>query len=437
MKILNGIYKGLMKWRYKHLSDQTFVTLLSILVGLCSGLAAVVLKTLVHTVNALLLQFNLPTFVGGNGLMLIYPLGGIILTILFVRYIVRGEIGHGIPTVLLSISRHKGELPAKNMWTSLVASTLTVAFGGSVGLEAPIASTGSAIGSNIGRFFRLNTQHVKLLLGCGAAGAIAGIFKAPIAGIWFVVEVFMFDLTMTSAIPLLLSALSAATVAYFLMGTNVQFAFNVVEQFSLNQIPFYIILGVVCALSSILFLRSTARVEGWFHRIGNGTLRAIVGGLLLGVMIFLFPPLFGEGYGTLTSLLHGDGAVLFRNSIFAPWSDSTWAAILLLLALIPMKCIATATTIGCGGGQLRTGRHGGSDDGRDARPLHGHFPHRRNHRWLCVACAVAHRLCRDLHWRQSLRAPLHLCPQPGQTGQPDDPRQGQQCHTADEHAQAH
>ena len=349
MRILNGIYKGLMKWRYKHLSDQTFVTLLSILVGLCSGLAAVVLKTLVHTVNALLLQFNLPTFVGGNGLMLIYPLGGIILTILFVRYIVRGEIGHGIPTVLLSISRHKGELPAKNMWTSLVASTLTVAFGGSVGLEAPIASTGSAIGSNIGRFFRLNTQHVKLLLGCGAAGAIAGIFKAPIAGIWFVVEVFMFDLTMTSAIPLLLSALSAATVAYFLMGTNVQFAFNVVEQFSLNQIPFYIILGVVCALSSILFLRSTARVEGWFHRIGNGTLRAIVGGLLLGVMIFLFPPLFGEGYGTLTSLLHGDGAVLFRNSIFAPWSDNAWAAILLLLALIPMKCIATATTIGCGG----------------------------------------------------------------------------------------
>ncbi len=349
MKILNGIYKGLMKWRYKHLSDQTFVTLLSILVGLCSGLAAVVLKTLVHTVNALLLQFNLPTFVGGNGLMLIYPLGGIILTILFVRYIVRGEIGHGIPTVLLSISRHKGELPAKNMWTSLVASTLTVAFGGSVGLEAPIASTGSAIGSNIGRFFRLNTQHVKLLLGCGAAGAIAGIFKAPIAGIWFVVEVFMFDLTMTSAIPLLLSALSAATVAYFLMGTNVQFAFNVVEQFSLNQIPFYIILGVVCALSSILFLRSTASVEGLFHKIGNGTYRAIVGGLLLGLMIFLFPPLFGEGYGTLTSLLHGDGDVLFRNSIFAPWSDNAWAAILLLLALIPMKCIATATTIGCGG----------------------------------------------------------------------------------------
>ena len=329
MKILNGIYKGLMKWRYKHLSDQTFVTLLSILVGLCSGLAAVVLKTLVHTVNALLLQFNLPTFVGGNGLMLIYPLGGIILTILFVRYIVRGEIGHGIPTVLLSISRHKGELPAKNMWTSLVASTLTVAFGGSVGLEAPIASTGSAIGSNIGRFFRLNTQHVKLLLGCGAAGAIAGIFKAPIAGIWFVVEVFMFDLTMTSAIPLLLSALSAATVAYFLMGTNVQFAFNVVEQFSLNQIPFYIILGVVCALSSILFLRSTASVEGLFHKIGNGTYRAIVGGLLLGLMIF--------------------GDVLFRNSIFAPWSDNAWAAILLLLALIPMKCIATATTIGCGG----------------------------------------------------------------------------------------
>lgn len=347
--LLSQMYKSFMVWRIKHLTDQTFVILLSILVGLCSGLAAVVLKTLVHVINAFLLRFNVHTFVGGNGLMLIYPLIGILLTIFFVRIVVRGEIGHGIPSVLLAISRHQGKLPPKNMWTSLVASTLTVAFGGSVGLEAPIASTGSAIGSNIGRFFRLGSQHVKLLLGCGAAGAIAGIFKAPIAGIWFVVEVLMFDLTMTAAIPLLLSALSAATITYFLMGTNVQFAFTVAEEFALNQIPYYIILGVVCAFSSIYFLRSTARVEGWFKKISKPTLRAIIGGLALGVMIFLFPPLFGEGYGTLTSLLHGDSQVLFRNSIFATWSDSTWAAIILLFVLVPMKCIATATTIGSGG----------------------------------------------------------------------------------------
>ena len=345
----NKLYKRFMLWRYRHLTNQVFVTALSVIVGLCAGLAAVVLKRLVHGVNTFVLQFNLPTFLGGNWLMLLYPMVGIIITILFVRYVVRGDIGHGLPSVLLAISRKQGYLPRKNMWSSLVASTITVAFGGSVGLEAPIASTGSAIGSNIGRFFRLNTSQVKLLLGCGAAGAIAGIFKAPIAGIWFVVEVFMFDLTMTAAIPLLLAALSAATITYFLMGTDVQFAFNVQEAFALNQIPYYIILGLVCAGSSVCFLRTTDFVEGLYHRIDKTMLRALVGGLSLGLMIFFFPPLFGEGYGSVTSLLHGDTDVLFRNSIFYRWHDSQWAVLAMLLILVPMKSIATATTIGSGG----------------------------------------------------------------------------------------
>ena len=343
------LYKGFIVWRMRHLSDRVFLLMLSVVVGGLSGLAAVLLKTLVHVTNRWLLEFNIPTFVGGNLLILIYPAIGILLTILFVRYIVKGQIGHGLPSVLLSLSRKGGVLPARNMYSSLVASTLTVAFGGSVGLEAPIASTGSAIGSNIGRFFRLSAHDVKLLLGCGAAGAIAGIFKAPIAGVLFVIEVFMFDMTATSILPLMLSAVSASTVAYFLMGNELQFAFNVVGETGLSQIPYYIVLGVFCAAVSLYFLRITDRVEEWFGRRRSQTHRAVIGAVALGVMIFLFPPLFGEGYAFLTELLNGSDRMLFEHSIFSSLSENNWMVLAYLLVLILMKAVATATTIGCGG----------------------------------------------------------------------------------------
>ncbi len=343
------LYKDFIVWRMRHLSDRVFLLMLSVVVGGLSGLAAVLLKTLVHVTNRWLLEFNIPTFVGGNLLILIYPAIGILLTILFVRYIVKGQIGHGLPSVLLSLSRKGGVLPARNMYSSLVASTLTVAFGGSVGLEAPIASTGSAIGSNIGRFFRLSAHDVKLLLGCGAAGAIAGIFKAPIAGVLFVIEVFMFDMTATSILPLMLSAVSASTVAYFLMGNELQFAFNVVGETGLSQIPYYIVLGVFCAAVSLYFLRITDRVEEWFSRRRSQTHRAVIGAVALGVMIFLFPPLFGEGYAFLTELLNGSDRMLFEHSIFSSLSENNWMVLAYLLVLILMKAVATATTIGCGG----------------------------------------------------------------------------------------
>ena len=272
------IYKRFIVWRMRHLSDRVFLLMLSVVVGLLSGLAAVLLKTLVHLTNRWLLEFNIPTFVGGNLLILVYPAIGVLLTILFVRYVVKGQIGHGLPSVLLSLSRKGGVLPARNMYSSLVASTLTVAFGGSVGLEAPIASTGSAIGSNIGRFFRLSAHDVKMLLGCGAAGAIAGIFKAPIAGVLFVIEVFMFDMTATAILPLMLSAVSASTVAYFLMGNELQFAFTVVGEVGISQIPYYIVLGVFCAAVSLYFLRITDRVEEWFSRRRTQARRATIGG---------------------------------------------------------------------------------------------------------------------------------------------------------------
>ena len=333
----------------RHISDRIFLLALSLLVGLLSGLAAVLLKNLVHITNRWLLSYNIPSFLGGNWLILVYPAIGIVLTILYVRFIVKGDIGHGLPSVLLSLSRGGGVLPAKNMFTSLIASTLTVAFGGSVGLEAPIASTGSAIGSNIGQLFRLRQHDVKLLLGCGAAGAIAGIFKAPIAGVLFVIEIFMFDMTATSILPLMLSAISASTVAYFLMGSEVQFAFSVVGHVGQSQIPYYMLLGVFCAAVSLYFLRIADRVEEWFSRRRSPAVRAAIGCVALGVLIFLFPPLFGEGYSFLMELLNGSGDLLFEHSVFSSFSDNSWAVIVYMLILILAKAVATATTIGSGG----------------------------------------------------------------------------------------
>ncbi|MBR3725869.1 MAG: chloride channel protein [Bacteroidales bacterium] len=346
------LYKKLYTWRLRHISDQTYLLMLSVVVGVLSGLAAVLLKTVVHLSGRYVMSLG-GTHAGvggGNIFSLFAPLVGILLTVVFVRFIIKGDIGHGIPSVLFSISRKKGFLPPRNMYSSLVASTLTVAFGGSVGLEAPIASTGSAIGSNVGRFFHVHAKGVKLLLGCGAAGAIAGIFKAPLAGVLFTVEVLMFDMTMTTVVPLLLSALSASTVAYFLMGQQVQFAFRVAEDFTLGQIPFLIVLGVFCAFSSVYFLRCTDKVEEWFSKRKGWVAKWIAGGLTLGIMIFLFPPLYGEGYWALTELLNGSNDdALFANSVFNAFRDNGGVALVILFVLILLKPVATATTIGSGG----------------------------------------------------------------------------------------
>lgn len=348
-----SLYMTIHRWRLRHISEQTMLLLLAVVVGLLAGLAAVALKTLVHYAGALVTRLSTDSslITHHSSLIIIFflPLVGILLTVLFVKYVVRGDIGHGLPSVLLAISRNRSELPAKNMWSSLVASTITVAFGGSVGLEAPIASTGSAIGSNIGRWFRLSSKSVRLLLGCGAAGAIAGIFKAPLAGILFVLEVFLFDLTATTALPLLISSLTAATVAYFLMGTGVQFKFDIGEQFALSQLPFYMVLGVFCAAVSLYFLRVTDRVEGWFARRRNPWTRMVVGGLLLGLMVVLFPPLYGEGYASLTALLRGAPDVLLAGAPYRAWITGPWGILGVLFALILLKAVATATTIGSGG----------------------------------------------------------------------------------------
>ena len=320
---------------------------LSLIVGLLSALAAALLKYSIHYTHKILTERI--TSESGSYMYLAYPLIGMLLTFLFVRYIVRDNIGHGISRILYSISRKKSYLKAHNTWTSIVASTLTIGFGGSVGAEAPIVLTGSSIGSAIGRFFKLNYKNITLLIGCGAAGAISGIFKAPIAGIVFTLEILMLDLTISSIIPLLISSVTAATVAYFLMGDKVLFSFNVAGAFNISNIPWYLLLGIISGLIALYFSKMTLFLEGSYNKITNAYLKLILGGIVLGGLIYLFPPLYGEGYDTIMSLLQGNPDLVFNNSAFSQFSDNFLAIILFLSGLVLLKVVASSSTNGAGG----------------------------------------------------------------------------------------
>jgi chloride channel protein, CIC family len=328
--------------------DQVkLVYFLSLVVGLLSAIAAACLKYSIHYMHRLLTGDI--TSGSGNYLFLAYPLFGMLLTYLFVRYVVKDNIGHGISRILFSISRKKSHLKTHNTWTSIVASTLTIGFGGSVGAEAPIVLTGSSIGSAIGRFFKLNYRNITLLIGCGAAGAVSGIFKAPIAGIVFTLEILMLDLTISSIVPLLISSVTAATVAYFLMGDKVLFSFNVAGSFNLSNIPWYLLLGVISGLISLYFSKMTLFLEGSYNKINNSYLKLILGGIVLGGLIFIFPPFFGEGYETIMSLLQGNPDVVFSNSIFSQYSTNFLVITLFMLGLVFLKVVASSSTNGAGG----------------------------------------------------------------------------------------
>jgi len=334
--------------RYLVEIDQVrLVYILSLVVGLLSALAAAVLKNAIHYTNRILTEGITPE--SGSYFYLAYPVVGMLITWLFVKYIVRDNIGHGVSRVLYAISRRKSRLRHHNTWTSLIATTITIGFGGSVGAEAPIVLTGSSIGSTIGRFFRLNYRQVTLLIGCGAAGAIAGIFKAPIAGIVFTLEVLMLDLTISSIVPLLISAVTAATVAYFLMGDNVLLTFNISEPFNISNIPWYIVLGIVTGLISVFFSKMTLFLESRYEKIKNQFVRLAVGGAVVGMLIYLFPPFYGEGYNAIMSLLQGNADALIENSVFFRWADNYLIYILFFASLILLKVIASSSTNGAGG----------------------------------------------------------------------------------------
>ncbi len=332
-------------WREKHISQNQFILILSFAVGILSALAAFALKHLIHFIQHLLTGgFDPHTF---NWLYLVYPVIGIFITGLFIRNVVRDDISHGVTKVLYAISCRQGRIRRHNSWSSLIASGITIGFGGSVGAESPIVMTGSAIGSNLGSFFKMEKKVMMLLIGCGAAGAVSGIFKAPIAGLVFVLEVLMLDLTMSSLLPLLISSVTAATLSYLLMGTAAMFEFHIENAFDLARVPYVIMLGVTCGLVSLYFTHVTTAIERQFKKLSNPYYKLAIGGTILSVLIFLFPPLYGEGYDTITELINGTSEnIILDNSLFYGHAKFL---LLYMLLIILFKAFASTVT-NCGGG---------------------------------------------------------------------------------------
>jgi chloride channel protein, CIC family len=344
---INDFFQRLNIWLVRNTSQRQLVLGASLIIGLLTGLAAILLKNVVHFTNSFLREKIL--IESENFVYLAFPLIGILLTVLFVRYVIKDSISHGVTKVLYSISRKKGQLEGHNSYSSMLASTLTVGFGGSVGLEAPIVLTGASIGSNLGRMLKLNHQTLALLIGCGATGAIAGIFKSPIAALIFSLEVLMLDLTMWMVIPLLISAVTAATVSTFLLGKGAVFYFTLQDPFVPQNLPFYILLGIITGLVSVYFTRGSMLVEGKLRAIISPYKRLMIGGLILGVLIFLFPPLYGEGYETMRSLLGGNITEIAFGSLFFSFRDHLWIFLGFLVLVLIFKVVAMAVTNGSGG----------------------------------------------------------------------------------------
>jgi len=311
-------------------------------------MASVVLKNTVHYTYLFITDTKWFAVDRSNFLFLIYPMVGITITVLILKYFIKDDISHGVSKVLYAISRKKGRIKPHNTYSSILTSSITVAFGGSVGLEAPIVLTGSALGSSLGRIGRLSEKNMITLVGCGAAGAISGVFKAPIAGILFVFEVLMLNLTMTTAIPLLISAVTSSMISYFFLGKGVLFTYDVSSSFELIKIPGFIFLGIIAGFISLYFLRSTKFIAKRFKKMVLWR-RVVIGGLILGILIFLFPPLFGEGYTALSVLLDSDTNTLFNNTMFYQYRENQWMLLGTLLAIIMLKSIATAVTTSAGG----------------------------------------------------------------------------------------
>lgn len=336
-----------LQWRERHISERTFVIFLALFVGIFAGLAAQVLKYLIHTISHLLtLHVDLHN---GNYLYILLPTLGVVITALFVRFVVKDNISHGVTRVLWSISQNKSRLKRHNTYTSLIASSITIGFGGSVGAEGPIVHTGAAIGSNLGSAFRMSPRILMILVGCGAAAGIAGIFKAPIAGMLFTIEVLMIDLSTVSIMPLLISAITSATIAYAYTGYTFEFFFVQSDSFAVAKIPPVIALGIVAGLVSLYFTRVMNMMENFFSRFKHRWIRTAIGCLILSGLVFLFPPLYGEGYSSIMDLLAGDPSAIVNGSIFYGDRGSVWFIIAFILAIILTKAFATSATNGAGG----------------------------------------------------------------------------------------
>lgn len=341
-----SLFRQFLVWRLRHISNRQFMMLLSILVGIGAGLAAVIIKNSVHFISDLVHHY---TQSSKGYLYLLTPSVGIFLSVLFIKYVIKRPVRHGIPNVLYAISKNQGQMSPHNMFSSIITSALTVGFGGSVGLEGPTVSTGAAIGSNIGQLFRLNYRQIKLLLGCACAGAMAAIFKAPIAAIVFALEVIMLDLTLASLVPILMASISAVVTSYLFMGQEVVYPFEVTQTYELKDLVYYILLGITAGFVATYFTRVYIIIEQWFERFNKSRMRLLVGSLLLGTILFFFPSLYGEGYEYINLALSGNTSHVFDGSIFAFLTDNFAAMAALLSIIILLKVVATSLTFGSGG----------------------------------------------------------------------------------------
>ena len=345
----DNIIERTVRWVTTHVSHRQLLLLLAFIVGFLAALAAYILHSLIHIIQHMLSsQFASEGF---NWFYLVCPVIGILLTMLFVRYIVRDNISHGITRILYAFSTKQGRLPSHNTWTSVVASAITIGFGGSVGAEAPIVLTGSAIGSTLAQRFKLDNKTIFMLVGCGASAAIAGIFKAPIAGLVFTIEVLMIDLTMGSLLPILISCVTATCFTYVLVGDSSLFTFTLQEAWPVNRAPANIMLGIACGLVSLYFIRSMTYCEDFYARLkSHPYIRLIIGGIILSLLIFLFPSLYGEGYSAINILLNGKSeaefATLMNRSLFSGHESLLIVYVTLVLLT---KTIATSSTNGGGG----------------------------------------------------------------------------------------
>lgn len=339
--------RRLEKW-FSEISEKNRIYGLSLLVGILSGAAAIMLKNFIFYVSHFLTsQFKVTH---ESYFYLAYPMIGILISLLIVKYIIKDDISHGVSKILSVLGKKGSYIKAHNMFSSMVTSGFTIGFGGSVGAESPIVYTGAAIGSNVSRLFNLNQNQLRLLIGCGATAAIAGIFKAPIAGIMFTLEVLMLDLTIASIIPLLIAGITAATIAYFFMGESVMFHFSIENQFDSYNLIYYIVLGIVCGLISVYFTRTGMYIESRFKRIShNDFVKLIIGGITLGVMVFIFPSLWGEGYESINKIFTGHGPDLLNNSVFFDWKNEPYVLLLILVMILMLKVVAMAITTSSGG----------------------------------------------------------------------------------------
>ena len=342
-----SVLRRFLIWRIKNMSQRNFIMILSVIIGVLAGLGAVVIKNGVHLIKELLTSNIVANY--QNYLFFFLPAIGILIAVLYIRFVARQHVGHGIPSVLFAISRSHGVIKRHNIFSSIFTSVFTVGFGGSVGLEGPTVATGAAIGSNLGQLFRLNYKQITLLLGLASAAAMSAIFKSPIAAVVFAIEVIMIDLTMASLIPLLIASVTGVLTSYFFLGQAVMYPLELGVSFTLKDIPYYILLGLLAGLVSVYFTKMYIFVESSFARINIWYVKWITGGVILGVLIFFFPSLYGEGYDAVNSCLQGDYSPLFNNSLFYGLQDEIIMVFILFLLIIFFKAIATSVTFGAGG----------------------------------------------------------------------------------------